>query len=110
MREKVLTVTIKDCKVSYFRTGGAGGQHRDKTSNGVRIIHPPSGANVTASEDRSQAANEKMAWQRLGNSPEFRRWVALEHAKRAGEIDAAVKDAMRPENLLIETYDPSGTA
>lgn len=88
-----------------FRVGGAGGQHRDKTSNGVRIVHRASGARGESREERSQAANKSKAFRRMAESPEFRAWVRVEHARRAGQIDQAVKEAMRSEHLVIE-YGP----
>lgn len=105
----MLTVTRHDCKWSYHRTGGHGGQHRDKTSNGVRVVHPPSGARGQASESRSQAENKRTAFGRMAETSEFKAWVRLEHARRIGAIDQAVKDALRSENILIE-YGPFSEA
>ena len=51
--------------VSFFVAGGPGGQHRNKTSTGVRLRHRPSGARVQATERRSQAQNLATAWERL---------------------------------------------
>jgi len=76
-REKILTVTIKDCDVQTFRVSGAGGQHRDKTSAGVRVVHPPSGASGRGTENRSQAQNKRDAFRRMAESPEFQRWCRM---------------------------------
>ena len=51
--------------VSFFVAGGPGGQHRNKTSTGVRLRHRPSGVRVQATERRSQARNLATAWERL---------------------------------------------
>lgn len=107
-RTKVLTVTIKDCQVQTFRAGGKGGQNQNKRDSGVRVIHPPSGARGESREERSQLENKKAAFTRMAMSEEFQRWIRLRHAQLCGEIDAAVEEAMRPENLLVETYDPDG--
>lgn len=101
-REHVLRVTIKDCEVQTFRVGGAGGQHRDKTSAGVRVVHAASGARGQSSESRSQAQNKRTAFRRMAESREFQSWVRLEHARITGALDAWVADEMRPENLIIE--------
>lgn len=85
-----------------FRVSGAGGQHRDKTSNGVRFRHPPSGAVGECREERSQAANKKKAFLRMAESPKMQSWLRVEHARRTGAIEAWVSEQMRPENLLIE--------
>ena len=51
--------------VSFFVAGGPGGQHRNKTSTGVRLRHRSSGTRVQATERRSQAQNLAVAWERL---------------------------------------------
>jgi hypothetical protein len=41
----------------------------------------------------------------MAESKEFQGWVRLQHARIAGTIDAEVKAAMKPENILVE-YGP----
>lgn len=48
-----------------LRSSGAGGQHVNKTETAVRAIHAPSGLSVTASDQRSQHQNKKLATERL---------------------------------------------
>lgn len=85
-----------------FRTGGKGGQNRDKRDTGVRFIHPPSGARGECQEHRKQGQNKKVAFERMASSPAFRRWLGIEHARRSSAIDSYLDDQMRPENLLVE--------
>ena len=56
MKEKVLlfSLTKKDFEVQTFCTGGKGGQHRNAKQNGVRIIHPASGARAEHRDGRDQ--------------------------------------------------------
>ena len=54
-----------EVEVEFFRAGGPGGQHRNKTETGVRLKHTPTGIVVTATERRSRKANLAMAWERL---------------------------------------------
>ena len=56
---------LAHCEVDYFVAGGPGGQHRNKTSSAVRLVHTPTGLTVTATERRSQSLNRSMALERL---------------------------------------------
>jgi protein subunit release factor B len=70
-REKILSVTLKDCDVQTFRAGGNGGQKQNKTNSGVRIIHRASGARGESREERSQLQNKKNAFRRMAETPAF---------------------------------------
>lgn len=54
-----------ECVVHTHRTGGPGGQHRNKTDSAVRLQHRPSGLMVTGQERRSQHQNAANALARL---------------------------------------------
>jgi len=109
MRQKMMTITIKDCEVQTFRSGGKGGQNQNKRDTGVRVIHHPSNARGESREERSQLQNKRAAFVRMAESKEFNSWVRLCHARIAGDVERAVQEYMRAENLLIETYDPENT-
>jgi|ERR1700733_12778034 len=53
------------CRVDVFRGSGPGGQKRNKTSNSIRLTHPPSGVSAVAGESRSQQINKLHALRRL---------------------------------------------
>jgi len=55
----------KDIYYQALRASGPGGQHVNKTESAVRAIHIPSGLSVTASDQRSQLQNKKLATERL---------------------------------------------
>ena len=54
-----------DYKIEYFHSGGKGGQNVNKVETGVRLIHQLTGIAVTATEERTQQANRKIAEQKL---------------------------------------------
>lgn len=59
--------SLKENDISYqtLRASGTAGQHVNKTESAVRAIHIPSGLTVTASDQRSQLQNKKLATERL---------------------------------------------
>ena len=58
--------TKKDYKIEYFSGTGPGGQNRNKVQACCRITHLPSGLKETGQNARSQQANFRDAFQRLG--------------------------------------------
>lgn len=56
---------LAECEIDVFVASGPGGQHRNKTESGVRLVHPPTGITVTATERRSQHENRSHALERL---------------------------------------------
>ena len=60
-----IDINPSDIKMEVFRSSGAGGQHINKTSSAVRLIHEPTGIVVECQTERSQFQNKDNAMRML---------------------------------------------
>ena len=95
-----IDIDESDIRMEVFRASGAGGQHINKTSSAVRLIHEPTGLVASSQEERSQLQNRERAMGRL---------TAMIAAKaeedRALELDAiAGKQAQVGWGSQIRSY------
>jgi len=80
----IFSITLDDCRVGTFRSGGKGGQNQNKVNSGVRVVHEPSGAVGEARDSRSQKDNKRAAFRRMAESEEFQKWAQMEGLRRIG--------------------------
>ena len=56
---------LAECDLHTYKSSGPGGQHRNKVSSAVRLLHRPSGVSAHGDDSRSQHDNKRMALRRL---------------------------------------------
>lgn len=107
-REKLFSVSIKDCRVEAIAsTGGAGGQNKNRRHTAIRITHAPSGAVGFSADERDQLQNKHTAFKRLAADKRFIAWVRLMAAELSTgkTLDERVDEAMEEKNLKVEVRE-----
>ncbi|MEW6257692.1 MAG: peptide chain release factor 2 [Pseudomonadota bacterium] len=86
----VVEINESDVRVDTMRSGGAGGQHVNKTESAVRLTHMPTGIAVVSQGDRSQHKNRATAWNML-------RAKLYEMELKKREAEAAAEQAAKTD-------------
>ena len=98
-----IEVNPADIKMEVFRASGAGGQHINKTSSAVRLIHEPTGIVVECQTERSQFQNKDNAMKMLRT-----KLYEIEKQKQDSEISNARKSQVgsgdRTEKIRTYNY------
>lgn len=93
-----ITVNPADVRMEKFKGRGPGGQHKNKTETGVRLIHGPTNVRVDVCNERSLDANRETAWKMLAGKLQKiadDREAARKRAARDAKPDAAFSAQIR---------------
>ena len=102
MEEADVNIRPEDIEMQVYRSSGAGGQHINKTSSAVRLIHKPTGIVVSCQEERSQFQNREKCMLMLSSKLYQIEQERIETAY-SGERRSQVGTGMRNEK--IRTYN-----
>lgn len=105
-QEVDIEINPADLQIDTYRSGGAGGQHVNKTESAIRITHIPTGTVVECQDERSQYKNKDRAMKILRS-----RILEAEQEKQNAEIAGArrlqVGTGDRSERIRTYNY-PQG--
>ena len=97
-----MEIRPEDIEMQVYRSSGAGGQHINKTSSAVRLIHKPTGIVVACQEERSQFQNREKAMNMLAS-----KLYEIEQEKLDAQVSGTRKSqvGMGMRNEKIRTYN-----
>ena len=98
-----IEINPADIKMEVFRASGAGGQHVNKTSSAVRLIHVPTGMVAECQTERSQTQNREYAMKLL-KSRLYEKEKQERDSKLASERKSQVGSGDRSEKIRTYNY------
>jgi len=99
-----IDINPEDLKVDTYRSGGAGGQHVNKTESAIRITHIPSGIIVQCQNERSQIQNRDRAMKMLQSKLYLKQ--KEEHLSKLSGIRGETKDNAWGSQIRSYVFHP----
>jgi protein subunit release factor A len=91
-----------DFRVDFFRAGGKGGQHQNKTETGVRFTHLPTGVSAESRDTRHRSVNIAMAKTRV--KQKLKLFLERQLVPKAKEPMVEVRKYSSPDNRTKDAY------
>lgn len=102
--EQDIEIKTDDLRIDTYRSGGAGGQHVNKTESAIRITHLPTGIVVQCQNERSQHSNKEVAMRMLKS-----KLIDLkerEHKERIEDLSGDLKDIGWGSQIRSYVFQP----
>lgn len=94
----MFTLNRKDLNFDWFSGTGAGGQHRNKHMNCLRLKHIPTGIRVTAQNARDRVTNEREAMEKL--TVRVKSFLHPEAVKERFKAKENIRSYREPDNIV----------